>query len=93
MLDGLKIGIANRFGKNSFTIHFIILLIISTQIIAQTHSAHSSATGEHSLFGMYLAGQFAHSVGDSASASNYYEGLLDKDPGNKRFLARAFLTT
>ena len=44
-----------------------------------------------SVFGQYLAGRFARSVGDTTSASRYYELVLKRDPDNSDILTRAFL--
>jgi len=56
-----------------------------------------AATGDEasvengSVFGQYLAGRFARSVGDTTSASRYYESVLQRDPDNSDILTRAFL--
>ncbi len=49
--------------------------------------------GEGSAFGQYLAGRYARSIGDTASASRYYEHVLRRDPDNPDILNRAFLLT
>lgn len=58
--------------------------------------AHAAAGGEASVeegsvFGQYLAGRYARSVGDITSASTYYERVLQGDPDNSDILTRAFL--
>ena len=58
--------------------------------------AHAAAGGEASaekgsVFGQYLAGRYARSVGDITSASTYYERVLQEDPDNSDILTRAFL--
>ncbi len=61
-----------------------------------TAPAHAAAGGETwaeegSVFGQYLAGRYARSVGDITSASTYYERVLQGDPDNSDILTRAFL--
>jgi tetratricopeptide (TPR) repeat protein len=44
-----------------------------------------------SVFGQYLAGRFARSIGDTTSASLYYLQVLKQNPDNSDILTRAFL--
>lgn len=50
-----------------------------------------SSLDQGSIFGKYLAGRYARSIGDTTSASRYYEHVLEQDPDNSDILTRAFL--
>ena len=60
---------------------------------ARAATGDPAPAGEGSAFGQYLAGRYARSVGDTASASRYYEHVLRRDPDNPDILNRAFLLT
>ena len=59
--------------------------------MAGAATGDEAAVENGSVFGQYLAGRFARSVGDTTSASRYYESVLQRDPDNSDILTRAFL--
>ena len=59
--------------------------------IAGAATSDKVSVDDGSVFGQYLAGRFARSVGDTTSASRYYELVLQRDPDNSDILTRAFL--
>ncbi len=61
--------------------------------LAAAPAPAGAAAADGSVFGQYLAGTYARSVGDVASASRYYERVLRHDPDNSGILGRAFLLT
>ena len=66
--------------------------VVAAAILATPAAATGdrAPAGEGSAFGQYLAGRYARSIGDTASASRYYERVLRRDPGNPDILNRAF---
>ena len=59
--------------------------------MAGAATGDEAAVENGSVFGQYLAGRFARAVGDTTSASRYYESVLQRDPDNSDILTRAFL--
>lgn len=71
-------------------------LVVAAICAFSPNGAHAAAKDdpaldEGSAFGKYLAGRFARSIGDTTSASRYYEHVLQEDPDNSDILTRAFL--
>ncbi len=64
------------------------LLPVNSSIAA---TGNESTVEDGSVFGQYLAGRFARSIGDTTSASRYYSQVLKRDPDNSDILTRAFL--
>ena len=68
-------------------------VLAASAVLAQAATGDRAPAGEGSAFGQYLAGRYARSIGDTASASRYYEHVLRRDPDNPDILNRAFLLT
>lgn len=68
-------------------------VLAAPAVSARAATGDPAPAGEGSAFGQYLAGRYARSVGDTASASRYYERVLRRDPDNPDILNRAFLLT
>ncbi len=73
-----------------------LLAIVVTLWLLSAHSSFAVtssiiSTKDGSVFGQYLAGRFARSIGDTTSASSYYLQVLRKNPNNSNILTRAFL--
>lgn len=61
-------------------------------LVAQT-AALSSESARHSVYGNYLAGQFANKRGDLPAATRFLGKALERDPDNPELLRQTFLLT
>ena len=68
-----------------------LAVYLSPLDMAGAATSDEASVEDGSVFGQYLAGRFARSVGDTTSASRYYELVLRRDPDNSDILTRAFL--
>ena len=79
--------------RNVFGVTLLALAanLHTSGVMGATAADEKPSTEQGSVFGKYLAGRFARSIGDTTSASSYYEQVLKEDPDNSDILKRAFL--
>ena len=89
----VMVQVSAQLIRNVFGVTLLALAanLHTSGVMGATAADEKPSTEQGSVFGKYLAGRFARSIGDTTSASSYYEQVLKEDPDNSDILKRAFL--